>query len=43
MNINLLVKLFLILFLFLFSLLGYAQSETPKPFLKRSLKIGVVC
>ncbi|OXB23982.1 TonB-dependent receptor [Flavobacterium tructae] len=42
MNINLLVKLFLILFLFLFSLAGYAQSETPKDSLSNTLNEVVI-
>ncbi|SHM92093.1 outer membrane beta-barrel family protein [Flavobacterium chilense] len=42
MNLNLLVKLFLILFLFLLSLIGYAQNETPKDSLSHSLNEVVV-
>jgi len=42
MNLNLLVKLFLILFLFLLSLAGYAQNKTPKDTLTNALNEVVV-
>ncbi|MFH6990379.1 TonB-dependent receptor domain-containing protein [Flavobacterium collinsii] len=42
MNINLLVKLFLILFLFLLSLEGYTQNETPKDSLSNALNEVVI-
>lgn len=42
MNLNLLVKLFLILFLFLLSLIGYTQNLKPKDSLSYSLNEVVV-
>jgi hypothetical protein len=42
MNINFLVKLFLVLFLFLLSLAGYAQNETPKDSISNKLNEVVI-